>query len=124
MESSIRNSEKEVWAKLWNSKVTPRQQILMWRILNDCLPSKDNLNLRGINCDPLYPRCNDRFETTKHCLKNFNWENHIWYGSQLHLNFSYNHIEGIKDWIKNNINQMNLNNILYINQHHRWNLDG
>ncbi|CAI8584989.1 unnamed protein product [Vicia faba] len=104
------NNDRTMWEKIWRSKVTPRQQILVWKVVQNIIPSKDNLIKRGISCDPFCPRCPTVMEDTNHCFKNSDWVKHIWYGSPLNLKFS-NTNEEYSEWITGNLGNFSPNNL-------------
>jgi len=42
---------------LWNTRVTPKTQILGWRVFLDKLPTKDNLLKRGSSYNIVFATC-------------------------------------------------------------------
>jgi ribonuclease HI len=88
----------DIWDKLWQLKVPPKQSHLIWRILNGAIPVKKNLFQKGVRCDPLCPRCNSYVETMKHAFLDCEWAQQIWLGSPLSINQSKNQMETIFDW--------------------------
>ncbi|GJS44503.1 RNA-directed DNA polymerase, eukaryota, reverse transcriptase zinc-binding domain protein [Tanacetum coccineum] len=61
--SSDNNSHHTRWNKLLPSKVN----ILTWHVLNKKLPTRFNLDRRGIDLDTIrYPLCNNDIETEDH----------------------------------------------------------
>jgi ribonuclease HI len=81
------NNMNPMWKHLWKLKIPPKQSHLIWRILNNALPVKDNLITRGIRCDPICYRCNSALETTNHVFLTCEWARAIWFGSPLTINF-------------------------------------
>jgi len=57
------------WNKIWKVRAPPRQQMLIWRILNDIIPVRRNLSNRGINYNIVCPRCKEAEESIEHCFK-------------------------------------------------------
>lgn len=78
MEGSNEIFDKELWKKIWSSKVTYKKQILMWRILNNYLPTKENLNNKMIDYGPFCHRCNSSFESIQHSLKDCFITKQVW----------------------------------------------
>lgn len=71
--------------------------------MNNILPTKDNLANKGIHCDLLCPMCEDKMETIDHCFMVCTKASHIWFGSQLSINFLNNSNQNFKDWIMSTI---------------------
>nr|KYP48093.1 Transposon TX1 uncharacterized [Cajanus cajan] len=75
MESLISNAHLHVpgnWKQLWSLKVPNTMKIFLWRIARGCLPSRMNLQQRGIPCTSL----------CAHCSLNQENEWHIFFGCQ------------------------------------------
>lgn len=55
------------WAKLiWSSTIPPSKSFLVWRILQDRLPTDDKLRSRGCFIVSMCCLCSNNFETTQH----------------------------------------------------------
>ncbi|GAU49902.1 hypothetical protein TSUD_139580 [Trifolium subterraneum] len=67
------NNPKDFWPKLWNLNVPPKHSHLIWRIINNALPVKGNIFKKGIQCDPLCPRCSTTIETCHHVFLECDW---------------------------------------------------
>jgi hypothetical protein len=52
--------ENTICKILWRQKIPPKYTHLMWRLLNNGLPVRSNLGIRGISCNPLCPRCEEK----------------------------------------------------------------
>jgi hypothetical protein len=78
--------ENTIWNTLWKQKI-PKHTHLKWRILHNGLPVRSNLSTRGINCNPLCPRCNEKIEDISHVFKGCEWVQQIWFASPLNLHF-------------------------------------
>lgn len=62
------------WKRLWETKISAKVKNFMWRAFHECIPSRVNLNKKGIELLPLCPECRLTLETTDHVLsrpKNF-----------------------------------------------------
>ena len=53
-DEEVQNNEFKM---LWSTRVTPKAQILGWRIFLDKLPTKDNLLKRGFNYNIVFVIC-------------------------------------------------------------------
>jgi hypothetical protein len=65
--------EHPIWNTIWNQKIPPKHIHLVWRVLNSGLPMRSNLNTRGINCNPLCPRCHEKIEDVNHAFRDCVW---------------------------------------------------
>jgi len=93
------STETMVWKKVWALHTIPRHKIILWRILQNSLPVRSELNKRGIQCSTLCPRCNAKIETITHtfmqCPKVFR----IWFGSSLTIKFPEQSNLIFTDWL-------------------------
>lgn len=110
-ESSNREIKKDIWGRVWGSKVTPRKQYPPWRLLTNILHLKENLRNKGIQRDLLCPKCSSRMQSTYHCVRTCWWANYVWFGSQLNLNYHNNLTLEFTYHCKNNIPQVSTNNL-------------
>jgi hypothetical protein len=91
-----------LWQKLWKINTIPRHKTLLWRILNNSLPIRNELHTRGVNCSLLCPRCNSKLETLTHLFMDCPLSERVWFGSQLSINIkSFN--QQFPEWIAENI---------------------
>jgi hypothetical protein len=79
------NNAESMWKNLWNIKSPPKFLHLIWRILNQAIPVRDNLTTKGIRCCPICPRCNKALETIDHVFLRCDWTRAVWFGSPLTL---------------------------------------
>jgi hypothetical protein len=70
-----------IWGRLWKLNVPPKHSHLLWRILNNVLPTKTNLANRGVKCDPFRPRCPTKMETINHVFLDCEWAKQVWLAS-------------------------------------------
>ncbi|CAJ2675264.1 unnamed protein product [Trifolium pratense] len=90
--------ENPIWKTLWQQKIPPKYQHLIWRLLHNALPVTDNLQKKGIMCNPLCPRCNAKIEDINHVFKDCTWAQQVWFASPLNINFEKLRTSFI-DWI-------------------------
>jgi ribonuclease HI len=82
---------KPIWKHLWKLKIPPKQANLIWWILQQAIPIRDNLTSKGIRCSPLCPRCNKALETIDHVFIHCEWTKAAWFRSPLTINFQTNY---------------------------------
>jgi hypothetical protein len=97
--ASSSSNYNDIWGKIWKLKVPPKHTHLLWRILRNALPVKDNLFKKGVNCDPLCPRCDGYKETLSHVFLECEWVKQVWLASPLTINLSTVHNPNIINWI-------------------------
>jgi hypothetical protein len=105
--ASTSTLHEEIWGKLWKLNVPPKHNHLLWRILNNALPTKTNLANRGVKCDPFCPRCPTKMETINHVFLDCDWAKQVWLASPLTINLHDNPIPNIADWFMNLIDTTN-----------------
>jgi hypothetical protein len=97
--TSSNNSSYSKWKKLWSLAVPPKQIHLIWRILNNAIPVKENLLKRGIRCVPLCSYCNSKVESINHIFLECVRAKQVWFASPLTINIDNLEIKNIPDWI-------------------------
>ncbi|XP_058783087.1 uncharacterized protein LOC131657739 [Vicia villosa] len=60
------NSEGALWKNLWKAPLIERTKNFTWRLLNNILPTKCNLEKKGIKLDVSCPFCHNFPESTNH----------------------------------------------------------
>ncbi|PNX95563.1 ribonuclease H, partial [Trifolium pratense] len=105
--ASPSNNSQHIWNVLWKLKVPPKHSHLLWRVLHNALPVKNNLFKRGVRCDPLCPRCSNSMETIHHVFLDCEWAKQTWFASALTLNLGQNQLTDFYDWINYMINNTN-----------------
>lgn len=63
---STSNNINPIWKKVQSLHTIPRHKSLLWRVLNNSLPVRNELSKRGNHCTMLCPRCNIKVETNTH----------------------------------------------------------
>jgi hypothetical protein len=86
------------WNNIWKVANPPKQIHLMWRILNNALPVKSNLILRGMVCDSLCPRCHNGPETIDHVFLNCDQARQVWFSSPLTITTSSSKFQSYRVW--------------------------
>nr|KYP39960.1 Putative ribonuclease H protein At1g65750 family [Cajanus cajan] len=60
MEHVISNNTLRVqgdWMKLWSLKIPHSTRIFLWRLLRGCIPTRLNLQQKGVPCTSSFPHC-------------------------------------------------------------------
>ncbi|OVA03939.1 Reverse transcriptase zinc-binding domain [Macleaya cordata] len=105
----------DTWKKLWNLKTLPKVKLLLWKCLNDLLPTKVKLasfiEINSIFCS----MCKSKPEDAKHLILECPFAKAIWFSlpfgfiPQLHSNLSLQ--EWILSWLQNNEINVNIDNL-------------
>ncbi|XP_074346578.1 uncharacterized protein LOC141685372 [Apium graveolens] len=67
MDANVGN-KKSFWTRLWHLKILLKVKHFMWRVICDCLPTKDRLLSKWVEVDSKCPVCNLIDETSLHAL--------------------------------------------------------
>jgi ribonuclease HI len=97
--ASTSNQNTDNWKNLWKLNIPPKCSHIIWRILNEAIPTKANLFKRSIRCDPLCPMCHNHLETTDHIFLQCEWAKLVWFASPLTINLNHDPATSIKDWL-------------------------
>uniref|UniRef100_A0A803QHS0 Uncharacterized protein n=1 Tax=Cannabis sativa TaxID=3483 RepID=A0A803QHS0_CANSA len=100
-------SKKEVWKWIWKSSIHPRISILLWRILNEALPTKDRLKFV---VDKECPLCNESCENGLHLFKECNFAKALWFSGLFPIIIEGIPGENISDFFFNLISSFPSNN--------------
>ena len=96
---------ESIWKKVWGLDTIPRHKMLLWRILNNALPVRDNLQRKGINCSLLCPRCEAGIETINHLFSSCVHTKQELFGSQIGIKMQHDFNTSFKDWLLNFIDK-------------------
>ncbi|XVF34727.1 hypothetical protein REPUB_Repub18cG0084000 [Reevesia pubescens] len=67
-----------LWLVLWKSVVPPKVKFFLWRLFWNILPTRSNLNAKGIACDHLYVVCGRHPKSTFHVFFNCEFSRIVW----------------------------------------------
>lgn len=56
----------KLWQEIWRAPILNRTRNFLWKVTKNILPSKVNLNRKGIGIDLVCPLCSDANESTHH----------------------------------------------------------
>jgi ribonuclease HI len=86
METLVDNEEYRVpgeWMHIWNLKIPQRVKIFMWRVLRGCLPTRDKLQRKGVQCTDLCPHCETTYENEWHLFIGCEKAKRVWIAAGL-----------------------------------------
>ncbi|XP_062080209.1 uncharacterized protein LOC133784961 [Humulus lupulus] len=66
------------WKKLWKLSIPPKVKTFLWQASTDCLPTKCNLQLKGVPVSDLCPFCNTCPESIPHVLLSCSFSQVCW----------------------------------------------
>jgi hypothetical protein len=69
MDTLINNEEYKKpgdWMQIWRMKIPQRVKIFVWRIVRGCLPTRDRLQQKRVQCTDLCPHCESTYENEWH----------------------------------------------------------
>ncbi|CAI9107119.1 OLC1v1006407C1 [Oldenlandia corymbosa var. corymbosa] len=75
---ATQNAEKLAWKRLWNSRVQPKHKFLFWRAILNALSTRSELCKRGVQVNPLCPRCGWQEEDSLHLFFKCEASRDIW----------------------------------------------
>lgn len=86
--SSSENNMQKTWEKLWRLKVPNKVKSFCWRALHEIIPTKVNLQKKGIDTNLICPICNCFLESSDHVLFTYSRAKSVW--NSLNLKGIYN----------------------------------
>ena len=79
---------------MWHLKIPAKIRIFAWRACTNALPTKLNLNKKGINTSVLCPICEQEVESTLHALVSCVSARQVWdRWVDCPVNFSSSHLD-------------------------------
>uniref|UniRef100_A0A803P438 CCHC-type domain-containing protein n=1 Tax=Cannabis sativa TaxID=3483 RepID=A0A803P438_CANSA len=75
------NESNSLWNKIWKIKLHPRLQLLMWKVLNDCVPTFGRLRFLNIQ-DRTCVFCKEETEDLMHIITRCNIMRGLWFQSR------------------------------------------
>nr|KYP63926.1 Putative ribonuclease H protein At1g65750 family [Cajanus cajan] len=72
------------WKNIWNLRIPHKIKHFIWRLMRDILPTRPNLQKKGIRCPSTCFRCNTDIENTWHTFFSCPSAKLCWQGSNLH----------------------------------------
>ncbi|XP_058762882.1 uncharacterized protein LOC131636268 [Vicia villosa] len=85
------------WKQLWKLKANPRIKNFMWRVIKNILPSKENLQSKGVMTDGLCPLCYSEAESTCHLFLRYAFVKKVIFSSLLEIRLP--DASDIADWL-------------------------
>ncbi|KAL4330484.1 hypothetical protein AHAS_Ahas13G0404700 [Arachis hypogaea] len=92
--------EEQTWKDVWRIRAPPTAVNFLWRLLHKSLPTKKNLNRRGINCSPLCPRCWEDAESEEYIFRECWFARKFWFASPFTLRSETGTFSDVKEWVK------------------------
>lgn len=77
--SSLRvEAQKNRWRSIWDLNIIPRAKIGLWKIIKNLIPTKPNLQLKGMNINQVCDLCRCSIENPVHTFWRCKKVKHIW----------------------------------------------
>lgn len=87
------------WKRLWNAKLHNRHKLLLWRILNNVLPSKAKLNSLFSTSDLYCYFCNSNLENLDHLFINCPFIQQMWFISKWNYRIDLFTNTSVNSWL-------------------------
>lgn len=76
-EGSSRDADGS-WNLMWSANAAPKVKHHSWRMSRDALPTCVNLVKRGLDVDPMCPRCGEAYENVTHLMLDCALSSRVW----------------------------------------------
>lgn len=100
-----RNSQEKIWKNIWRVPIHNRVRNFLWRLVKDILPTRMNLQRKGINTVLECPLCHCYQETTDHLFLHCILSKLVWFASPLGLRI--HDTSNIEFWLEKVLNDGN-----------------
>ncbi|KAJ1431909.1 Reverse transcriptase zinc-binding domain [Sesbania bispinosa] len=105
--NQLTDIDKRLWRAIWKIQALPRHKQLLWRIKKDCLPVRATLLRRGMNIDPICPRCMAEEESIEHAFFTCTWAQEFWIASPIGNSFGSLSTAQTQPWINRALSLLN-----------------
>lgn len=78
--------ERRSWEKIWQLEVQPKVRTFLWSSCHGCLPSRQNLTVRGMKINMICPMCNGAEESLSHLLLDCAFSREVWHTCSVSVN--------------------------------------
>ncbi|XP_057760300.1 uncharacterized protein LOC130980657 [Arachis stenosperma] len=85
-------------------RIPLRAQNFAWRLMNRSLPTKPNLQKRGIRGTTVCPRCWEKEETDSHLFRDCTWARRFWFISPFTLRTETATNTSLQQWVQSMLN--------------------
>lgn len=75
---SLAGGSSDLWRKVWRIKAPPKVLNMVWRAINQCLPTRVNLVFKRVPVSEICPICNGGAETIIHVLVTCPFASQCW----------------------------------------------
>lgn len=76
------------WLKLWSLPMPPKVKNFIWRALQNCIPTFENLRGKNVEVYPICPVCIEDVESLEHILFSCSFAQHCWQLSKQVIHFA------------------------------------
>lgn len=97
-ESSVGNSNNQIWRELWKMNIKYKLKIFIWKCIHNMLPGKENIFRRTQNGSPVCCECGEGIETVEHILFQCRKAQIIWKLAPIHWDGLQHHTACFKNW--------------------------
>ncbi|XP_021850764.1 uncharacterized protein [Spinacia oleracea] len=89
------------WKSWWKANLWPKWKILIWKIIHNAIPTRDNLRHRHIDVPSTCPLCEKFPETPEHLFMKCELAKHLWSASYLGINSDVTGNGKARHWVRN-----------------------
>ena len=105
------NIDQGMWKKIWESNLSRKIHIFLWRTLHEILPIKDNMEKRKIQVEKMCSKCFEVKETSYHALSECKVVVVVWKLLRWDWEIDQIKYEKISKWLQNNMSKLSLKQI-------------
>uniref|UniRef100_A0A803QHJ4 Reverse transcriptase domain-containing protein n=1 Tax=Cannabis sativa TaxID=3483 RepID=A0A803QHJ4_CANSA len=92
--------EDKKWRLLWGSKIHNRLKMLWWRILSNCLPTRERLGMSIPLTDLQCPICSCSTESSLHLFWECHFAKAVWFGCMWSLRTTSTSASSWEEWLE------------------------
>ncbi|XP_019159671.1 PREDICTED: uncharacterized protein LOC109156272 [Ipomoea nil] len=90
--------EGVIWKGLWRLKIPPKVKCFFWNLCTMCLPTKDALVIKRVQCDPICVMCGRANESSIHLFANCDFAHACW--NHLNAEWIMCYADSVAIWIE------------------------
>jgi hypothetical protein len=94
------NNQTTIWKLLWKTKLPHKILTFTWKLLHHALPTKAELNSRGVHCAMNCIMCNTAIETQEHLFLHCDLSRAVWFGADIPILHLTQAAVTVDSWVK------------------------
>lgn len=99
MSSSSGGAYHSLWQTIWRARVPPKVKVCGWHICCDILPTRSNLNKKGVRVAESCSCYDKAHKTDSHALRDCSFSRAVWAAALMGVGEVLQYHDSVKEWL-------------------------